>query len=157
MHLQVARLGDEVNPVAVITQDDGDGQLIERYRSKQKYDMNMQPSWMDHVDTEPTTQLDEKGEKSEHDELDFRVRRTASLILANAYPGAPVTRLPPQTSWTDHLYMERARNKLYVDKSNSGEPAGKPLWPTRDNPNNPSDDQDATLTKDYKVGDRRVR
>lgn len=136
--------------VAVITQDDGEGQLIERYR-REKYDKNMQPSWMDHVDVEPTTQLDEE------DELDSRVRRTASLILSNAYPGVPVTRLPPQTSWTDHLYMQRARNKLYVDKSNSGKPAGKPIWPTRDNPNDPSDDQDAVLTKDYKVGTRGVR
>lgn len=144
--------------VAVITQDDGDGQLIERYR-REKYDKNMQPSWLDQEVVEPTTQLDEDGEKSNGDELDLRVRRTASMILANAYPGAPVTRLPPQTSWTDHLYMDRTRrNKLYVDKSvKSDEYAGKPIWPIRDNPNDPSDDQDVTLTKDYKVGDRGAR
>ena len=145
-----------MRPIAVITQDDGEGQLIERYR-REKYDKNMQPSWLDQEVVGPTTQLDEDGEKSNGDELDLRVRRTASMILANAYPGAPVTRLPPQTSWTDHLYMERARNKLYVDKSNNGEPAGKPIWPTRDNPNDLSDDQDVVLTKDYKVGDRGIR
>ena len=142
--------------VAVITQDDGEGQLIERYR-RLKYDMNLQPSWIDQEEVEPTTQLG-TNEEDEEDKLVLRARITASIILANAYPAAPAGRLGPKTSWTDHLYMERTKNELYVDKSvKTDEYAGKPIWPIRNNPSDPSDDQNTTPTKDYKIGTRGAR